>query len=127
VLPYRKRDIYAPRGRNRVVHVDHGKNETVVELTDSSGRNRYDEIDLVAEVRSTERYRIVEGEPLSCTAEVTWTWLFERGDWKIRTETRTQVTCTKRDFIVTARLEGYEGDRRVFERDFEERIARNGN
>ena len=38
-----------------------------------------------------------------------------------------RVTCTSRDFIVTAQLEGYEGDRRVFERDFEERIPRNGN
>jgi hypothetical protein len=99
----------------------------VVDVTDTSGRNRYDEIDLIAEARSTERYRIVEGDPLSCTAEVAWTWLFERGDWKIRTETRTQVTCTRREFIVTARLEGYEGGQRVFERDFEERIARNGN
>ncbi len=122
-----KRTALSPGGRNRVVHTDMGRNETVVEVTDTSGRNRYDDIDLVAEARSTERYRIVEGEPLSCSAEVTWSWFFERGDWRIRTETRTRVTCTKRDFIVTARLEGYEGGERVYERDFEERIARNGN
>ena len=122
-----KRTVLEPGGRNRVVRADLGKNETVVEVTDSSGRNRYDDIDLVAEARSTERYRIVEDDPLSCRAEVTWTWLFERGRWKIRTEVRTRVTCTKRDFVVTARLEGYESERRVFERDFEERIPRNGN
>jgi uncharacterized protein len=122
-----KRTVLEPGGRNRVVHSDQGKNETIVEVTDYSGRNRYDEIDLVAEARSTERYRLVEGDPLSCTAEVTWTWIFERGDWKIRTESRQQVTCTKRDFLVTARLGAYEGDRRVFERHFEQRIARNGN
>jgi hypothetical protein len=40
---------------------------------------------------------------------------------------RTKVTCDKRDFIVTARLEAYEGERRVFERDFAERIKRHGN
>ena len=124
--PFR-RTVLEPGGRNRVVRADLGRNETVVEVTDSSGRNRYDDIDLVAEARSTERYRIVEDDPLSCTAEVTWMWLFERGGWKIRTEVRTLVTCTRRDFIVTARLEGYEGERRVFERDFEERIRRNGN
>ena len=122
-----KRTVLEPGGRNRVVHTDQGSNETVVEVTDFSGRNRYDAIDLVAAARSTERYRIVEGDPLSCAAEVTWTWAFERGDWKIRTECRQKVTCTKRDFLVTARLEGYEGDRRVFERDFEERIPRHGN
>lgn len=121
------RTVLAPGGRNRTIRTDLGKGETVVEVTDSSGRNRYDEIDLVAEARSTERYRVIEDDPLSATAEVTWTWEFERGDWHIRTETRTQVSCTKKDFVIRARLEAYEGKNRVFERDFEERVPRNGN
>jgi hypothetical protein len=91
-----------PGGRNRVVHTDIGKNETAVEVTDASGRGRYDDIDLIAEARSAERYRIVEHDPLSCEAEVTWTWLFERAGWNIRTEMRTKVVCDKRGFIVTA-------------------------
>jgi len=116
-----------PGGRSRIIRTDVGKGETVVDVTDGSGRNRYDEIDLVAEARSTERYRVVEDDPLSATAEVTWTWEFERGGWRIRTESRTQVSCTKKDFVISARLEAYEGDKRVFERDFEERVPRNGN
>ncbi len=110
-----------------MVHTDMGKNETVIEVTDSSGRGRYDDIDLIAEARSTERYRIVECDPLACEAEVTWTWMFERDDWKVRTEMRTKVTCDRRNFIVTATLEAYEGERRVFTREFAERIKRNGN
>jgi hypothetical protein len=125
--PPASRTALAPGGRNRVITTDLGKGETVVEITDSSGRNRYDDIDLVAEARSKERYAIVEGDPLSATAEVTWSWAFERKDWRIRTETRTHVSCTKREFIVTARLEAYEGEERVFERDFEERVPRKGN
>ncbi len=122
-----KRTALAAGGRNRVVHTDMGKNETVVEVTDASGRGRYDDIGLIAEARSTERYRIVEHDPLSCEAEVTWTWLFERDGWNIRTEMRTKVVCDKRDFIVSARLEAFENEQRVFERDFAERIRRNGN
>ncbi|MGZ5119979.1 MAG: hypothetical protein ACXWIH_28460, partial [Burkholderiales bacterium] len=83
-------------------------------------------IDLIAEARSTERYSVIEDEPLSSTAEVTWTWEFEREDWRIRTESRTHVSCTKRDFVIRARLEAYEGDDKVFERDFEERVPRKG-
>jgi putative CocE/NonD family hydrolase len=121
------RTVLAAGGRNRVIRTDMGKGETVVEIDDQSGRSRYDEIDLIAEARSTERYRIVEDDPLSCTAEVTWQWFFERGDWRIRTEMRTKVECDRRNFIVTARLAAFEGDKQVFERDFEERIRRNGN
>jgi putative CocE/NonD family hydrolase len=121
------RTALVPGGRNRVVHYDLAKRETVVEVTDSSGRHLYDEIDLIAEARSTERYRVIDDEPLSATAEVSWTWEFERGDWQIRTESRTHVSCTKRDFLIRASLEAYEGDRKVFGRAFEERVARKGN
>jgi hypothetical protein len=113
--------------RNRVVHTDMGTGVTVVEVNDDSGRNRYDDIDLEAQARSTERYSVSEHDPLAATAEVTWSWVFERKDWKIRTESRTQMSCTKRDFILKASLTAYEGENKVFERTFDEVIARNGN
>jgi putative CocE/NonD family hydrolase len=113
--------------RNRIVHTDMGTGETVVEVSDDSGRNRYDDIDLEAQARSTERYSVREGDPLAATAEVTWTWTFGRKDWRIRTESRTYMSCTQRDFILRASLVAYEGDDKVFERSFEETIPRNGN
>jgi hypothetical protein len=121
------RTALTPGGRNRTIATDLGKRETVVEVTDTSGRNRYDAIDLIAEARSKERYTVIEDEPLSATAEVSWTWEFERRDWRIRTESWTRVTCTKRDFVIEAKLEAYEGERKVFGREFEEEIRRNGN
>ncbi|RPI42827.1 MAG: CocE/NonD family hydrolase, partial [Betaproteobacteria bacterium] len=121
------RTALTPGSRNRVITTDLGKGLTTVEVHDTSGRNRYDEIDLVAEARSTERYTVVEGEPLSATAEVGWTWEFERGAWRIRTESRTHVSCTKREFIIRGKLEAYEGDVHVFCREFEERVRRKGN
>jgi hypothetical protein len=94
---------------------------------DTSGRNRYDEIDLIAEARSTERYAVVEDDPLSATAEVGWTWEFERADWRIRTESSTHVSCTRREFVIRGKLAAYEGGANVFEREFEERVPRRGN
>ena len=113
--------------RNRVVHTNMGTGETVVEVRDDSGRNRYDEIDLEAQARSTERYSVREDDPLAASAEVTWTWDFERADWRIRTESRTEMTCTRHDFIVRATLKAFEGESKVFERSFEEVIPRHGN
>ena len=113
--------------RNRIVHTDMGKGETVVEVSDDSGRNRYDPIDLIAQTQSTERYVVRDDDPLAATAEVTWNWHFERDNWRVRTESRTHMSCTKREFIVKASLCAYEGDEKVFERSFEEKIPRNGN
>lgn len=113
--------------RNRVVHTDMGTGVTVVEVNDDSGRNRYDDIDLEAQARSTERYSVCEDDPLAATAEVTWSWVFQRKDWKIRTESRTHMSCTGDDFVLRASLTAYEDESKVFERTFEEVIPRNGN
>jgi hypothetical protein len=113
--------------RKRVIHTDMGTGETVVEVNDDSGRNRYDDITLEAQARSTERYTLRDDDPLAATAEVTWSWEFARKDWRIRTESRTHMSCTKRDFIVHATLAAFEGDEKIFERSFEEVIPRNGN
>jgi hypothetical protein len=121
------RTALTPGSRNRTITTDLGKGETIVAITDTSGRNRYDQIDLIAEARSTERYSLIEDAPLSATAEVTWTWEFERGDWQIRTESRTHVSCTKKDFLLRASLAAYEGSAQVFERVFEQRVPRLGN
>ena len=125
--PAFSRTTLIPGGRTRKIHQDLGTGETMVSITDSSGRNRYDDIDMIAEARSTERYRIVADEPLSATADVTWTWEFEREGWCIRTDTRTHVSCNAREFIVRATLEAFEGDEQVFMRAFEERVPRKGN
>lgn len=124
--PFRKTAL-SQGFRKRTVHTDMGTGETVVEVNDDSGRNRYDDIDLEAQARSTERYSVREDDPLAATAEVTWTWTFERKDWRIRTESRTHMSCTKRNFILHASLAAYEDDDKVFERSFEEVIPRNGN
>src|SRR3546814_2445935 len=88
---------------------------------------RMDGIDWEVESYSTERYRLVEGDPLSASAEVTWTWMFQRGDWSVSTQTRTLVTCSETDFIVTATVDAFEGDARVFSRNFNKAIPRQGN
>ena len=121
------RTSLTPGSRNRIITTDLGKGETVVTVTDTSGRNRYDDIDLVAEARSTERYSVVEDDPLSTTAEVEWTWEFERGDWQIRTQSQTHVSCTKKDFVIRGKLEAHEGGKQVFSREVEERVPRTGN
>jgi hypothetical protein len=49
---------------------------------------------------------------------------FSRGDWEARTETRTKVSCTPTEFVVDAQLDGYEGARRSFSRNWHRTIPR---
>jgi putative CocE/NonD family hydrolase len=126
VAPAGRRTALTAGGRTRTIHTLVSSGETVVEIADTSGRNRYDDIDLVAESRSTERYSVKDDDPLAATATMDYQWEFERGDWRVRTVATTHVACTATEYVVSARLTGYEGEALVFERTFDERIRRNG-
>jgi len=120
------RTVLAPGGRHRNIHTDVGSAHTRVEVTDYSGLIRYDPIDLIAEARSSEQYSLTEGDPLSATAEVSWQWRFQRGRWKIRTESLTRVSCTRTEYVIHAELDAFEGNKHVFSRSFDHRVARHG-
>jgi hypothetical protein len=56
--------------------------------------------------------------------ETHWTETRRRGDWSIRTETFGRLTATARHWIVWGKIEAYEGDELVFEKEFNEEIPR---
>jgi len=121
------RTVLSPGSRRRTLTRDLARGETVVEITDASGRSRYGTSGLEAESSTVERYRIVDDDPLSCVAVMSGTWQFARGDWQVTTRVESELACTRRHFLLSAKVDGYEGGARVFERAFSEKIRRNGN
>ena len=69
-------------------------------------------------------YRITEGRPLSATAISTQSHLIARGDWRIRVETRSTLSATKDDFVLSNELDAFEADQRVFSRVWRTRVPR---
>ena len=49
-----------------------------------------------------------------------------RGDWDVRTETRTLLTCTPTTFVLDATLDAYEGARRLCSLSWSRTIPRDG-
>ena len=47
-----------------------------------------------------------------------------RGDWQVRTDTRTRMRATREHFPIDAELDAYEDERRVFSRNWHARIPR---
>ena len=66
---------------------------------------------------SNNKYDTVRGEVKSVRE-------FRREGWKIKTITRTILTSTRTHFLIRATLDAYEGDLRVYNKSFDERIAR---
>ncbi|MGW6333223.1 CocE/NonD family hydrolase [Nocardia rhamnosiphila] len=97
---------------------------SALEIVKDAGLVRYDEHELEVDRKVWERYGWQADDFSSATAETAWSMTFARGEWRVRTETRTRVTCTPTDFLVHAELDGFEGEQRAFSRNWDRRIPR---
>jgi len=113
---------------NWLVHRDLERDASTLEVINDRGVVRLDAIDLVVQSSAIERYTSVDDDFESLRAEATWQRGLERGEWAIRTVTRTVLTCTKETFRLRADLDAHEridgGERRVFCRSWDESIPR---
>ena len=70
--------------------------------------------------------RVVPDDPLSAEAHSGWRIEIGRGEWQTRVETNSSMTATADAFVVTNRLDAYEGDERVFSAARSTSIMRDG-
>ncbi len=106
-----ERDLAAGLTRYRVI-VDTG--ETEIATADGL---------IISELRD-ETYEIRTDDPLSAVSECRWIIARRRGDWSIRTETVTRLTMDDQHFFIEAKLVAFEGDARVCERTWADKITR---
>jgi uncharacterized protein len=98
--------------------------ESALEVVKDLGVVRFDEIDLEVTRRAVERYSWVADDVTSVRGETRWSMGFARGEWKIQTETRTELTSTETAFRLHAQLDAYEGSERIFEHSWRLTIPR---
>jgi hypothetical protein len=113
-------------GRTMSRDLTTGAVETAFDWRGGWHRTRLTESGLERGERNVARYRIVEGDPLSAeaTSEVEVDIL--RGDWRPRIRVDTRMSCDAERFIVTTALDAYDGEVRVFARQYTHEVPRDG-
>jgi putative CocE/NonD family hydrolase len=101
-------------GTRRTVTTDISSGTTTVVMDKDSGGALIEAIGLAVDSASRETYRITAGDPLSAEGEIVYRQSISRGDWQVRTETRTTLMLTATAFVAAAEIDAYEGERRVF-------------
>ena len=102
-----------------------------IERNFQTGESHYRIIDDTGEVenpvhgmrtrhRHDERWTIANHDPLSYRSSSRYTCWMSRGDWSIRTESRSEFRCDSDNFYIRARVRAYEGDDLVHERKWDE-------
>ena len=89
-----------------------------MQLPRDGGTVHLQDIDLVCHETGDVFYEITDGDPASARCWTRFEMGRRRGDWQIRTDTRTELRCTRTHFELTATLDAYEGETRVFARNW---------
>jgi hypothetical protein len=98
---------------------------STLEVTNDSGVYHLEDIDLTVQRKTQEWYSYRGDDFSSAKGETLWTRAFKRGDWEVRTITRTVLHCDEDFFYLDAELDAYEGDKRVYSNNWNRRIKRN--
>ncbi|MFW5824069.1 MAG: CocE/NonD family hydrolase [Marinobacter sp.] len=93
---------------NWLVHRDLATGISSLEVINDSGSFHLESIDLNVQARVVETYSTVSDDFLSPRAEVVTERGLWRDNWRIRTVTRTLVTCNRDCFQLHANLDAYE-------------------
>ncbi|MEJ6782208.1 CocE/NonD family hydrolase [Aminobacter sp. Piv2-1] len=111
---------------SRRIDRDEATGKVTLAIVDDFGEIRDIDHGLVIGDVARETWTILPSDPLSAHGETHWTQTLSRNDWAVRTETFTTMRSDAMNFHLTGRIEAYEGEKLIFERDFDEVIPRDG-
>lgn len=122
--PPQQQDELRPAKGSRTVTKDFARNRTIVTVEDDFGRYRIHPHNLIQEETNRETHSINPDNPTSAYTHIHGTQILERGDWKVRTETFSEMWSDNANFYIKAKLQAFERDKLVFETEWNKSIER---
>jgi hypothetical protein len=121
--PLRK-TLLEPGAPHRTITTDVATGRTLFQRVDDTGSFRVDDIDLTIRIMRDHRSTIFPDDPTSAKTVTFWRRSYGRGEWKVSAESRITLASDRENFKVTATLDAFEGDRRIFSKNWDETIKR---
>jgi uncharacterized protein len=122
--PLPKYTEHAPAETRRTVTRDLAVNRTRYEVLEDTGLFEHPGTGLSTRQLKEETWSINPGDPLSMTGISTWTCDMKRARWSVRTVSTAKIACTATDWLISASVIAYDGEKQIFEKTFEKVIAR---
>ncbi len=108
----------------RLIEQDVKSGMVTVIIEDDMGRFRDRATGLVSDSTCRERWQIHPDDPLCAKADIWWEQINERDGWRTRTVAETAMWSDAEKFTVVARVEAFEGARKILAREWREEIPR---
>ena len=122
--PPLQKTMIEPEHYNWRVIRDLDTDTSTLEVINDSGVMKIKDIDLEMGRKAQEWYTYQGDDFNSVRGETRWDRSFKRGDWQIKTVTRTVLTSDSTHFYLHAELDAYEGDKRIYSHNWDSIIPR---
>jgi hypothetical protein len=122
--PKLKTSVVRPAGRKIEIQKDVFTGRVTVERFQDDGLVRVEDFDWTYGASGHRTYSILPEDPLSAEARIRWLKEFKRGDFHIRIDARTHMRAAREEFLLNGTLDAYEGEARVFSKEWNCRIPR---
>ncbi|WP_223669941.1 CocE/NonD family hydrolase [Kangiella shandongensis] len=100
------------------------KDISTLEVINDNGIIHLEDINMMVERKVEEWYSYQDDDFNSPKGVTVWTRSLQRGDWHIKTITRTVLQCDESYFYLDAELDAYEGNKRIFSNNWNRKIKR---
>lgn len=114
----------APSKHNWLLHQDLAAKGSTLEVINDQGYFRINDTGTEIHRCAREYYTTVGNDFTSARGETMTESSFQRDDWHTEVYTRTVLSCTETNFIIHAQMDAYEGQYRVFSKNWESTIPR---
>lgn len=121
--PWQPEELRKGQNRREVTR-DLALGTVVLRIEDDFGKVRDTDHGLIAGSRALEIWHLKPDDPTSARGMISWTEEMERDDIRLRTETSCEMWSDQTKFYLSARLEAYENDTLIYERDVSDAIPR---
>jgi uncharacterized protein len=115
---------HAPAETGRTVTRDLAAGRTHYDIVEDTGLFEHPGTGLSTRQRREETWSISPDDPLSMKGISTWTCDMKRARWSVRTVSTARIACTATDWLISASVLAYDGEKQIFEKSYEKSIPR---
>ncbi len=116
-------DVLKEASENSKTHtLPDGTHEIITQ--DDMGTTRNPHHGLAIGINVLQKFSIHPRQPLSACAETTWQYIYERDSWKTQVICQQTMTCDQHQFYLQRKVTAYEETTLVFEKTWNDTIAR---
>ncbi|WP_236019184.1 CocE/NonD family hydrolase [Fuscibacter oryzae] len=124
MAPAWKHKVLRPGKTTRRIETDLISGKVALLINDDLGDAENLSHGLITGETMSELWEVHPDDPLAARAVHIWEQRLSRGDWSVRTRAEAEMTGTATHLRMTARLTAWEGERVVFDRNFDDEVSR---